>query len=61
MRIRVYNEKGGTQALLFEPSTGRGLSPVLIKGVKREDVHSTVASTVQELRRPVSPALPATG
>ncbi len=56
MKVSVYNEKGGTQAVLVEPSPGRGLPPVMVQGLNHQDLRSAVLAEVTRLRHPKWPA-----
>jgi hypothetical protein len=52
MRVHVYLLEDGKMDALVEPSPGKGLSPVLVKGITRENVVDKVGPVVTEMRSP---------
>lgn len=50
MKVMVYKPREGKHDVLVIPSVGRGLSPVLLKDVARENLSEEVRAVVEEIR-----------
>lgn len=56
MRIHTYKEKAGRVDILIEPKVGRGLSPVLLRGVEPGSVRGQVRSVLAAMAEGELPA-----
>jgi len=51
MKVYVYNLLAGGQSVMVVASPGRGLSPVLLEAVSRENIQERLLPVIAEMRR----------
>lgn len=56
MKVSVYKEDGGALSVLLEASPGKGLAPVLVRGVTLDNITDKVSVEVEKMRAYVKPA-----
>lgn len=58
MKVSIYPIAGGTVDVLVQATPGKGLSPVVLLGLTRENLKTEVGKIVADMRRPKVPAQP---
>lgn len=58
MKVSIYPLAGGVVDVLVQATPGKGLSPVVLQGLTRENLEAEVGKIVADMRRPRVPAQP---